>query len=109
MQEFIVTTTESIPGYRIVRVLGIARGGTAKAKHIGKDIMAALRNLTGGEVVEYTKLLAEAREEALKRMIEDAKRMGANAVVGVRFMTSMVATGVAEIYAYGTAVVAEPE
>ena len=107
--QFIVTTLESVPGYRIVKVLGIARGGIARAKHLGKDILAVLRNIAGGEVTEYTQLLAEAREEALKRMIEDAKAKGANAVVGVRFMTSMVGGGIAEIFAYGTAVVIEPE
>uniref|UniRef100_A0A7J3ZL42 UPF0145 protein ENM78_05015 n=1 Tax=Fervidicoccus fontis TaxID=683846 RepID=A0A7J3ZL42_9CREN len=107
--QIIVTTLESIPGYRIVKVLGIARGGIVKAKHLGKDIVAVLRNIAGGEVKEYTQLLAEAREEALKRMTEDAKNRGANAVVGVRFMTSAIGGGLAEIFAYGTAVVVEPE
>jgi len=105
--QIIVTTLESIPGYRIVKVLGIARGGIVKAKHLGKDIVAV--NIAGGEVKEYTQLLAEAREEALKRMTEDAKNRGANAVVGVRFMTSAIGGGLAEIFAYGTAVVVEPE
>jgi len=108
-EEILVTTLESVPGYRIAKVLGIARGGAALARHSGKDIMAALRNIAGGEVKEYTELLAEAREVALRRMVESAKKMGANAVLGVRFGTSMVSSGVAEIFAYGTAVVLERE
>ena len=109
MDEFIVATTEHVPGYRVVKVLGIARGATVKAKHIGKDILAGFRNIVGGEVKEYTEMLAEAREVALKRMIQHAKEMGANGVLGVRFMTSSVATGAAEIFAYGTAVILEKE
>jgi uncharacterized protein YbjQ (UPF0145 family) len=109
MDEVLVTTTESVPGYRVVEVKGLARGGIVKATHVGRDIMAFLKNLKGGEVQEYTQMLAEAREEALRRMIINAQRMGTNAVVGVRFMTSAVASGMAEIYAYGTAVVFERE
>lgn len=109
MDEFIVTTTEYVPGYKVVKVLGIARGATVRAKHIGKDILAGFRNIVGGEVKEYTEMLAEAREVALKRMIQHAKEMGANGVIGVRFMTSSVATGAAEIFAYGTAVILEKE
>ncbi len=109
MEEFIITTTEHVPGYRIVKVLGIARGGTARAKHLGKDILAGLRNIAGGEVREYTEMLAESREIAIRRMIQHAKEMGANAIVGVRFMTSGIASGVAEIFAYGTAVIVEKE
>ncbi|WP_010477831.1 heavy metal-binding domain-containing protein [Thermococcus zilligii] len=105
----IVVTTEGIPGYRIVEVRGIARGGIVKATHIGRDIMALLRNIKGGEVKEYTEMLAEAREEALRRMALRAREMGANAVVGVRFATSNVGSSVAEVYAYGTAVVVEKE
>ncbi|HIP75206.1 MAG TPA: YbjQ family protein [Thermococcus paralvinellae] len=109
MDEFIVTTTEYVPGYKVVKVLGIARGATVRAKHIGKDILAGFRNIVGGEVKEYTEMLAEAREVALRRMIQHAKEMGANGVIGVRFMTSSVAAGAAEIFAYGTAVILEKE
>ena len=105
MGEMIVTTTQEIPGYKVVEVKGLARGGIVRATHVGRDIMAFLKNLKGGEVQEYTQMLAEAREEALRRMMLHAQDMGANAVIGVRFMTSAVASGMAEIYAYGTAVV----
>lgn len=105
----IVTTTPEIAGKRIVRTLGLARGNSVRARHIGHDMLAFLRNIVGGEVVEYTKLLAESREQALDRMAEEARQMGANAVVSVRFMTSMVAAGMAELLAYGTAVVVEDE
>ena len=107
MGEMIVTTTQEIPGYKVVEVKGLARGGIVRATHVGRDIMAFLKNLKGGEVQEYTQMLAEAREEALRRMMLHAQDMGANAVIGVRFMTSAVASGMAEIYAYGTAVVVE--
>ncbi|MXY44350.1 MAG: YbjQ family protein [Dehalococcoidia bacterium] len=100
----IVTTTDAIPGATIVETLGLVRGSTVRARHIGRDIMAGLRNIVGGEVDEYTKLLAEAREESLQRMIESAEAMGGNAVVGTRFITAGVAQGAAEIVAYGTAV-----
>lgn len=103
----IVVTTESIPGKQVVKVLGMARGNTVRARAVGKDIMAMLRNVVGGEVTEYTKMIAESREQALDRMVEDAKEMGANAVVNVRFGTSMVMRGAAEILAYGTAVLVE--
>ncbi|WP_297506196.1 heavy metal-binding domain-containing protein [Thermococcus sp.] len=105
----IVVTTETIPGYRIVDVKGIARGGIVRATHIGRDIMALLRNIKGGEVKEYTEMMAEAREEALRRMALHAKDMGANAVINVRFATSNVGSSLAEVYAYGTAVVIEKE
>ncbi len=100
----IITTTDEIPGATILETLGLVRGSTVRARHIGRDIMAGLRNMVGGEVGEYTKLLAEAREESLQRMIESAEAMGGNAIVGVRFITSAVAQGAAEIVAYGTAV-----
>ena len=103
----IIATTESIPGMRTTKALGIVRGSTVRARHVGKDIMAALRNLVGGEVTEYTKLMAESREEALSRMQEQAEKLGANAVVGMRFMTAMIMSGASEILAYGTAVVVE--
>ena len=100
----ILTTTDAIPGVTIVETLGLVRGSTVRARHIGRDIMAGLRNIVGGEVDEYTKLLAEAREESIQRMIENAEGMGANAIVGTRFITAGVAQGSAEIVAYGTAV-----
>lgn len=100
----IITTTDNIPGYEIVEILGIVRGSTARTRHVGKDILASLRNLVGGEVVEYTKLIGEAREQALERMIQEAKKIGADAIIGVRFGTTQIMQGVAEILAYGTAV-----
>ncbi|AHL23615.1 heavy metal-binding domain-containing protein [Thermococcus nautili] len=105
----IVVTTETVPGYRIVEVKGIARGGVVMATHLGRDILAGLRNLVGGEVKEYTEMMAQAREIALQRLIQSAEEMGANAIVGMRFMTSNVGQRMAEIYAFGTAVVIEPE
>jgi uncharacterized protein YbjQ (UPF0145 family) len=100
----LISTTETVPGREIVEILGVARGNVIRAKHIGTDIIAALRNLVGGEVREYTKLMGEAREQALDRMIANGDAMGADAIVGVRFTTSMVMTGAAEILVYGTAV-----
>ncbi|NJE49317.1 heavy metal-binding domain-containing protein [Thermococcus sp. 9N3] len=105
----IVVTTETVPGYRIVEVKGIARGGVVMATHLGRDILAGLRNLVGGEVKEYTEMMAQAREIALQRLIQSAEEMGANAIVGMRFMTSNVGQRMAEVYAFGTAVVIEPE
>ncbi len=100
----IVSTTETVAGKRVVQTLGIARGNTIRARHVGKDILAALRNLVGGEIHEFTKLVAESREQALDRMIEDAQRQGADAVVSVRFTTSVITSGAAELLAVGTAV-----
>ncbi len=105
----IVTTTSSISGKRVVRTLGLVRGNTIRARHLGRDITAALRNIVGGEIGEYTKLFAESREQATDRMVEEARSLGANAVVEVRFMTSMVMQAAAELLAYGTAVVVEDE
>ena len=105
----IVTTTETIKGRKIVQTLGLVKGNTIRARHIGRDIMALLRNIIGGEIYDYTKLLAEAREQSIDRMIADAKRLGANAVVEVRFATSVLMGGAAELLAYGTAVVVEDE
>ena len=105
----IVTTTETICGKKIVRTLGLARGNTIRARHIGRDIMALLRNIVGGEIYDYTKLLAEAREQSLDRMMAEAQRLGANAVVETRFATSVLMGGAAELLAYGTAVVIEDE
>jgi len=100
----IVVTTEQIEGKRITETLGLVRGSTIRARHVGRDIMAGMRNIVGGEVKDYTVMLAQAREEALQRMTEQAEKMGANAVVGARFVTSMVMSGAAEMVAYGTAV-----
>lgn len=100
----IITTTESIPNKEISEILGIARGSTVRARHVGHDIMAGFKNIVGGEIEEYTKLQADSREQSLERMISDAEKMGADAIINVRLMTSMVAQGAAEILAYGTAV-----
>jgi uncharacterized protein YbjQ (UPF0145 family) len=105
----IVITSSQIVGKRIERTLGLARGNTIRARHMGKDLMAAFRNIVGGEVSEYTKMMAEAREQSLDRMVEQARELGANAVVDVRFMTSMLMQGAAELLAYGTAVVVVDE
>ena len=103
----IVTTTEQIEGKKIKKTIGMVKGSTIRAKHIGKDIMAAFRGMAGGEITEYTKMMAEAREESIQRMIEDAEKQGANAVVSVRFTTSMILQNAAEVLAYGTGVVSE--
>ena len=103
----LLSTTDTIEGKTITKHLGLVRGNTIRARHVGKDVLAGLRNLVGGEITEYTKLLGESREQAIDRMIEEAKHLGANAVVGVRFSTSEVMTHAAEILAYGTAVVVE--
>lgn len=100
----IITNTETIAGREISESMGIARGSTVRARNVGRDIFAGLKNLVGGEIDEYTKLQAQAREEALQRMMNDAERMGADAVVNVRFTTSMIMQGASEILAYGTAV-----
>jgi uncharacterized protein YbjQ (UPF0145 family) len=100
----IVVTTEQIEGKKIIETLGLVRGSTIRARHVGHDIMASLRNIVGGEVKDYTVMLAQSREEALQRMIEQAEEMGANAIIGARFVTSMVMSGAAEMVAYGTAV-----
>ncbi len=105
----IVATTDAVPGYRIVRTLGLVRGNTIRTRHLGKDILAAFKNLVGGEVMEYTKMLAESREQAIDRMIEDAEAVGANAIVGLRLTTASMMQGAAELLAYGTAVVGEEE
>jgi uncharacterized protein YbjQ (UPF0145 family) len=105
----IVTTTHTITGTRITRTLGLVQGSSVRARHIGRDLTAFLKNITGGEIREYTKLLAEAREQCLDRMREDAARLGANAVVGVRFSSTDISEGASELLVYGTAVVIEPE
>ena len=100
----IIATTGQIEGKRITETLGLVKGSTIRARHLGHDVVAGLRNVVGGEVKDYTVMLAQAREEALQRMIEQAEKMGANAIVGTRFATSMVMSGAAEMLAYGTAV-----
>jgi len=103
----IVVTTEQIEGKKVTETLGLVKGSTIRARHVGRDIMAGLRNVVGGEVKDYTVMLAQAREEALGRMIEQAEKMGANAIICTRFVTSMVMSGAAEMVAYGTAVKVE--
>lgn len=100
-----LVNTETVPGHTIREVKGLVQGNTIRAKHIGRDIAAGLKNLVGGELRGYTELLTEARREALERMIAQAEELGANAVVNVRFTTSAVTQGAAELYAYGTAVI----
>ncbi len=106
---FPVSTRDTLQGYRVVKELGIVRGNSVRARHIGRDILAAFRGIVGGEISDYTKMIAETREQALDRMLEQAKNLGANAVLGVRFSTSTVLQGAAELLAYGTAVRVEPE
>lgn len=103
----IVTNTEAVAGYNIVAVRGLVQGNTVRAKHAGRDIAAGLKNLMGGELKGYTELLTESRREAMQRMLAQAEQLGANAVVNVRFTTSAVTAGAAELYAYGTAVTVE--
>ncbi len=103
----LLSTTDTIVGKKIVKQLGLAKGNTIRARHIGRDIVAILRHIVGGEIIDYTKMMAESREQALDRMIEDAQKLGANAIVQVSFTTQMVMAGASEILAYGTAVVVE--
>ena len=105
----LITTQDQLEGYQIKRTLGMVQGRTIRARHIGTDILAALRNIVGGEVHEYTKMLAESREQALDRMKIEADELGANAIVCMRFTTSTIMSGMAEFLAYGTAVIVEPE
>ena len=100
----IVVNTETVPGHQVVEALGVVRGSTIRAKHIGRDIMAGLRNIVGGEVKEYTEMLTETRNESVYRMKQEARALGADAVVNLRFTTSQVMSGAAELLAYGTAV-----
>lgn len=100
----IITTGEQIPGKEIEKILGVVRGGTVRARNIGRDIFAGLKNIVGGEISEYTKLQAESREEAIYRMEEDARKLGADAIIGMKLNTSMITQGASEILAYGTAV-----
>ncbi len=103
-----VVTTETVVGFTIKEHLGTVVGNTIRARHIGKDVMAGLRAVAGGEIKEYTKMLAESREQALQRMIAQAEALGANGIVNVRFQTSMILSTTAELLAYGTAVILEP-
>lgn len=105
----IVSNLETAPGHRIVAHLGLAQGSTVRAKHVGRDFMAGLKNIVGGELKGYTELMQEARDEAVRRMVEEARSMGANAVLNLRFVTTSITAGAAEILAYGSAVTVEPE
>ncbi len=105
----IIVNTETIPGMRIKQVLGLVQGNTIRAKHIGRDIAAGLKNLVGGELTGYTELLTESRRQAVERMMAQAAQLRANAIVNVRFSTSSITQGAAELYAYGTAVLVEAE
>ncbi len=100
----ILATINEVAGREITEILGLVRGNTIRARHVGKDIMAGLKNIVGGEITDYTKMLAESREQALDRMITDARSLGADAIIGIRFTTSSVMQGAAELLAYGTAV-----
>ncbi len=105
----LIVTTDGIPGKRIVRVLGLVRGNTVRARNVGRDIMAFLRNIAGGEIVEYTKMIAESREQSLDRMVGEAEELGANAIIACRFTTASMMEGAAELLVYGTGVVVEDE
>jgi uncharacterized protein YbjQ (UPF0145 family) len=100
----IITNIEAVPGKNIIEHFGLVSGSTIRAKHVGRDIMAGLKNLVGGELKGYTQLLQESRQQAMDRMVDQARQLGANAIINVRFSTSSVAQGAAELYAYGTAV-----
>ncbi len=103
----LLSTTDTIHGKKVVKHLGLARGNTIRARHIGRDIMAVIRHIIGGEITDYTKMMAESREQAIDRMVEDAQKLGANAIVHISFSTQMVMGGASEILAYGTAVLVE--
>ena len=103
----ILSNTETIPGHKITRHIGLVQGNTVRAKHVGRDLMAGLKNIVGGELKGYTELLGDARDEATRRMIEAAEAKGANAVINVRFSTSSITAGASELYVYGTAVIVD--
>ena len=105
----IVVSSPNIPEKKIVKTIGLVKGNTIRARHIGKDILAVFKNIVGGEILEYTKLMAESREQALDRMVERAAELGANAIISVDFTTSMIQGGAAELMAYGTAVLVEDD
>jgi uncharacterized protein YbjQ (UPF0145 family) len=104
----IIVTCHEIAGMKVVRSLGIVRGNTIRSRHVGRDLLAFFKNLVGGEIHDYVKLMAEAREQAIDRMVEEAEQLGANAILGVRFATTEIMSGAAELMVYGTAVVVEP-
>ena len=101
----IITTSDQVEGKKITRTIGLVKGSTIRARHLGRDIMAGLRGVVGGEITEYTKMMAEAREQAIQMMVGDAEKKGANAVAGMRFATSMIMSNAAEVISYGTGVV----
>ncbi len=101
----IICSTDTVPGKKITKVFGLVRGNTIRARHVGRDVMAAFKHLAGGEIADYTKMMAETREQALDRLSEDAETLGANAIVGLRFTTTSMMQGAAEFLVYGTAVV----
>lgn len=105
----LLSNLESLPGHRIIKQLDVVYGSTVRSKHAGRDILAGLKNIVGGELTAYTELLEESRQEAISRMTEKAHLLGANAIVGIRFSTSSIAQGAAELFVYGTAVIAESE
>ena len=100
----LIVNSDRLEGYRITKYLGLVRGNTIRAKHLGKDLLAGLRSIVGGEIKEYTEMLTESRNESVKRMVAEAEQLGADAIINVRFMTSQVMSGAAELLAYGTAV-----
>ena len=104
MSEIIITTANEIPGKKVIEVLGVVRGSTVRARNIGRDIGAGFKNIIGGEIKTYTEMIAHSREEAYNRMVNDAIKKGADAIIGMRFMTSMIMQGASEMLAYGTAV-----
>jgi len=103
----IITTSEHVEGKKIVKTIGLVKGNTIRARHVGRDIKAGLKSMIGGEITDYTHMMSEAREQAIQRMVEDAEKKGANAVIGMRFATSMIMQSASEVLAYGTAVVLE--
>lgn len=105
----LIVTSETVANHRIVKTLGLVRGNTVRARHVGRDIIAGFRNIVGGEIHEYTKLMAESREQTIDRMVAEAERLGANAIITSRFTTSVIVGGAAELLAMGTAVVVESE
>jgi len=103
----IITTSEHVEGKKVVKTIGLVKGNTIRARHVGRDIKAVLKSIIGGEISDYTHMMVEAREEAIQRMVEDVEKKGANAVIGMRFATSMIMQSASEVLAYGTAVVLE--
>lgn len=103
-KEILTTTTTEIPGKKVIKILGITKGNTIRARHVGRDIMAGFKNLVGGEIKSYTFMTTQAREEAFNRMVNEAIKMDADAIIGIRYSTSMIMTGAAEMLCYGTAV-----